>query len=122
MELKDAHVLVTGASRGIGAAICRELHARGAKLTLVARDAQKLQELADELGGANVLPADLIDPEALGTLIARAEQTGGPVDAIQIECNYAGVRDTPAARTAFAEAFVTAALAYLDDHYGWGPA
>lgn len=48
--------------------------------------------------------------------------TGGPVDAIQIECNYAGVRDTPAARTAFAEAFVTAALAYLDDHYGWGPA
>ena len=72
MELTDAHVLVTGASRGIGAAICRELHARGAKLTLVARDAQKLQELADELGGANVLPADLTDADALGTLVAHA--------------------------------------------------
>lgn len=47
---------------------------------------------------------------------------GGPVDAIQIECNYAGVRDTPAARTAFAEAFVTAMLAFLHDHYGWVPA
>jgi short-subunit dehydrogenase len=88
MELTDAHVLVTGASRGIGAAICRELHARGAKLTLVARDAQKLQELADELGGANVLPADLTDPDALGTLIARAEQVGGPVDGL---VNNAGI-------------------------------
>lgn len=51
-----------------------------------------------------------------GSLVA------GPVDAIQIECNYVGVRDTAAARTAFAEAFVTATLAYLSDHYGWVPA
>jgi len=45
----------------------------------------------------------------------------GPVDAIQIECNYTGVRDTAASRAAFAEAFVTALLAYLQDHYGWVP-
>lgn len=50
-----------------------------------------------------------------GSLVA------GPVDAIQMECNYVGVRDTLAARTAFAEAFVTATLAYLSDHYGWVP-
>jgi len=46
---------------------------------------------------------------------------GGAVDAIQLECNYAGVRDTAAARAAFAEALVTALLAYLADHYSWLP-
>lgn len=49
----------------------------------------------------------------------HGSQVAGPVDAIQIECNYVGVRDTAAARTAFAEAFVTATLLYLSDHYGW---
>jgi N-formylglutamate amidohydrolase len=47
---------------------------------------------------------------------------GGPVDAVQIECHYTGVRDTALARTAFAEAFVTVMLQYLADHYGWTPA
>jgi N-formylglutamate amidohydrolase len=46
----------------------------------------------------------------------------GPVDAVQIECNYTGVRDTAANRAAFAEAFVTALLAFLQDHYAWRPA
>lgn len=52
----------------------------------------------------------------------HGSRLAGPVDAIQIECNYAGVRDTAASRTAFAEALVTATLAYLADHYGWAPA
>jgi len=52
----------------------------------------------------------------------HGSQLAGPIDAIQMECNFAGVRDTPAARTAFAEALVTATLAYLADHYGWVPA
>lgn len=46
---------------------------------------------------------------------------GGAIDAIQIECNLAGVRDTEAARGAFASALVTALLQYLDVHYGWSP-
>lgn len=52
----------------------------------------------------------------------HGSQVGGPVDAIQVECNYVGVRDTAESRTAFAEALVTATLAYLADHYGWVPA
>jgi hypothetical protein len=52
----------------------------------------------------------------------HGSRLAGPVDAIQLECNFAGVRDTPAARMAFAEAIVTATLAYLADHYGWVPA
>jgi len=49
----------------------------------------------------------------------HGSRAGGAVDAVQLECNYAGVRDTPAGRAAFAEAFVSALLAFLDDHYGW---
>ncbi|WP_053334421.1 hypothetical protein [Gemmatimonas phototrophica] len=47
---------------------------------------------------------------------------GGAVDAIQIECHLNGVRDSEAARAAFASALVTALLQYLDVHYGWRPA
>ena len=49
MQLPGAHVLVTGASRGIGAAIASLASARGATVTLVARS-------ADVLGGAGRRP------------------------------------------------------------------
>ncbi len=56
--------LITGPTAGIGQEIARELSARGHHLILVSRDAIRLQELADELGDAEVLPADLSDPQA----------------------------------------------------------
>ena len=45
-SLRGASVLVAGATGGIGSAIARELDRRGARLTLVARDAQRLEDLA----------------------------------------------------------------------------
>lgn len=42
---------------------------------------------------------------------------GGPIDAIQIECHYSGVRDTPAHRSAFAQATAEALEQYLQTHY-----
>lgn len=46
---------------------------------------------------------------------------GGMLDAIQIECHFAGVRDTEANRTAFAEALVDALIELLAAEYGWQP-
>ena len=55
--LEGKIAVVTGASRGIGLAIARKLGGLGARLSLCARSADKLQNVADELksGGAEVI-------------------------------------------------------------------
>lgn len=53
--------------------------------------------------------------------LAHGSRDGGAVDAIQVEHHFAGVRDTPENRAAYANALVTALLAYFADHYGWVP-
>jgi len=73
-----AHVaVITGASSGIGAEIARELARRGHELVLVARSADKLQSLADELPTtAHVVPADLGDRAARAGLLAELGSRG----------------------------------------------
>ncbi len=76
----DRTAIVTGASSGIGAEIARELARRGHGVTLVARRADKLAELADELGRASVraevLAADLSDRSARAELLGRVSDLG----------------------------------------------
>ncbi len=88
----DATVLVTGASSGIGAELARQLSARGHNVTLVARRADRLADLAEELRRlhgvrADVHACDLSDAAARTGLIEALR--GGPlrVDAV---CNNAG--------------------------------
>src|SRR3954452_13999393 len=81
----DRVALVTGASSGIGVEIARQLAQRGHGLVLVARRAEKLQELADELSSTTsvrveVLPADLTDLEARSGLVGGIAELGLTVD------------------------------------------
>jgi short-subunit dehydrogenase len=65
----DGAVVVTGASSGIGEEIAREFARRGYRLVLVARRADRLRDLAEELGGlAHVLPVDLSNRDDRATL------------------------------------------------------
>jgi NAD(P)-dependent dehydrogenase (short-subunit alcohol dehydrogenase family) len=79
-------VLVTGASRGIGAATARRLGAAGATVLLAARSAEPLEELAAEIAGlggtAEALPADLSDPEQAREVGEAALDRHGRVDVL----------------------------------------
>ena len=88
MQLAGAHVLVTGASRGIGACLAEQAAGRGAHVTLVARSGGALQERARALG-ATALTVDLADRDARSDVVARAEQLSGRV--LDVLFNCAGV-------------------------------
>ena len=87
----DYRALVTGASSGIGSAFARALHARRAKLVLVARRAVRLSELSSQLGGepdVAFLPLDLSLPDAVPRLMTFLKDRGITVDLL---INNAGV-------------------------------
>ncbi|MEO6248293.1 MAG: SDR family NAD(P)-dependent oxidoreductase [Sphingomicrobium sp.] len=77
--------LVTGASRGIGAATAEALAAKGAHVVLVARGAAALEAVEDRIhdagGSATIAPLDLSDGGAIGKL---AEAIGGRWDALHL--------------------------------------
>jgi short-subunit dehydrogenase len=77
MRLQGRRVLLTGASRGIGAELARAFAARGATLALVARDSPDLTAVAQETGGT-AFPCDLGDLTALPDLVGRV----GEVDVL----------------------------------------
>ena len=82
--------LVTGASRGIGEAIARELAAAGYLVACTARNAAAIEKLANDIGGLAV-PFDLMDAEATADGLARIEAELGPID---ILVNNAGIAES----------------------------
>jgi 3-oxoacyl-[acyl-carrier protein] reductase len=88
-DLTGKCALVTGATGGIGGAIARRLHERGAAVGLSGTRVERLEQLADELGGpAHVLPCNLGDAEAVGVLIKQAEEA---MERVDILVNNAGL-------------------------------
>ena len=88
-RLAGRHALVTGAGRGIGAAIVAALARDGARITLCGRDRAALDGAAGSLSTAtHVAVADVTEPDALGRAFAAAEAALGPID---ILVNNAGI-------------------------------
>ncbi|WP_370326743.1 SDR family oxidoreductase [Euzebya sp.] len=77
-------IMITGASSGIGEAAARQIAQAGGTLLLVARSADALEELAEELtelgGTATAHPCDLTDPDDIQRLIDDVIETHGGVD------------------------------------------
>lgn len=87
-DLSQAHVVVTGASRGIGKALAVEAIGRGATVTGVARSDRPLKELESRYAGFRRLVADLSDRERVRTLMAEIEELNGPVDVLVNNAGY----------------------------------
>jgi NAD(P)-dependent dehydrogenase (short-subunit alcohol dehydrogenase family) len=88
--LADKVALVTGASRGIGAAVARAFARSGAAVALAARDAAALEQLASELrslgGSAVAVPTDVASADAVARMIGRVVNEFGRLD---FACNNA---------------------------------
>lgn len=88
-NLSDNVCVITGGSSGIGEATAKALIAEGAKVILVARSADKIEKLADQLGSnAEAIPTDVGDAEAVTRLFDRIKADYGAVD---LMFNNAGV-------------------------------
>lgn len=79
--IRDAVVLVTGASSGIGAATAEALAARGARLLVHGRDHRELDTLAARTGATPIV-ADLAEPQAGVRLAEQALAVAGRVDVL----------------------------------------
>ena len=78
--LDGRHALVTGASRGIGAAIAAALSAAGARVTLQGRDVAALQGGVESGIGAGFVACDVTDAAAVERALSAAVEQGGPID------------------------------------------
>jgi 3-oxoacyl-[acyl-carrier protein] reductase len=96
-DLTGMTALVTGASGGIGSAICAALAGQGARLAVSGSNAEKLNAYRDSLGGDTVaIPCDLGDSQSVEALIPAALEQLGKID---ILINNAGItRDNLAMR------------------------
>ncbi len=81
---KEKRVWIIGASTGIGAALARRLHAKGARVIASARSADKLDALVRELGRDRALavPLDITDVESIRSADARIETAWGGYDLV----------------------------------------
>ena len=105
MDFRDRVVLVTGASRGIGAAIARAFASEGARVAVnYLENAEAAAEIADacrELGGDGwAVQADVRDAEAVAAMLAGVEREFGRLDAV-VNNAFAGYAFDPASRIPF---------------------
>jgi len=86
--------MITGASSGIGKGLAVELARRGAKVGLVARRAELLSEIVEEIGNSNgnaiALVADVNDEVAMRSAADRLRAEAGPIDLLVVNAGIGG--------------------------------
>jgi short-subunit dehydrogenase len=97
MDVQNKVVIVTGASSGIGYATAKLLSEKGAKLALVSRSKEKLEQLSKKLPESVAVPADMTKPGEIKEMVKRTEAHFGRIDAL-INCAGQGY-DAPVERT-----------------------
>src|SRR4051794_13371317 len=84
VDLAGKRILLTGASSGIGEGAAQEFARRGARVAVVARRQELLDEVVERItrdgGEASAYAADLSDLDAVDELVAKVEQALGGVD------------------------------------------
>ena len=99
MEIRNSAVLVTGASRGLGAAVCRVLAREGARVVAVARGQEELDRVVGAIraegGEAHALAADVGDKEAIHPLAGAAAALVGPIDLLVHNASTLGPTPLP---------------------------
>lgn len=92
--LSGKTILVTGASRGIGAAIAEAVAAAGAHVILTARTTKALEEVEERIhqagGTATIAPLDLLDGESIGRLAAAVGQRWDRLDGLVLNAATLG--------------------------------
>jgi len=93
-ELAGQVALVTGASRGIGAAIAHSLATRGAHVVITARTAGGLEELEDRIhaagGSATIAPLDLTDGDSIARLASAMAERWQQLDMLVLNAAMLG--------------------------------
>ena len=105
--MKQTHIaLVTGANKGIGLQIAKELASHGLTVLLGARDLERGMAAAKEVGrGARAVQLDVTDSRSIA---AAAEWIGGTYGRLDVLVNNAGISHSPGPETSF-EALIAAA-------------
>jgi len=87
-QWKGEHVWLIGASSGIGATLAHALHAKGAHVTVSARNAQALQTFVDSHPGARALVCDVRQPESLQSAVNELKNTQPSLDLVVYCAGY----------------------------------
>ena len=102
----DTRALVTGASKGIGRALCEDLAGRGATVGMVARNEEELQAAAEPFGGIP-LPADVGDATRIERAAAEFAEKAGGIDLLVANAGIARYAPFADQELADAEQMVT---------------